>query len=157
MARLYYECNLKLKNDSANNAILRPYACTPERHCLYCCCNLQCCFVVQRRPPRHLWETWYFWLGIALVAVFVISSVSSYIVSNYRHNIQGVPFRRNPHVNTNVRNDRVDQPAANRNQISISIIPSTGTLSSQRKTLVIGAQPSVTHMSKGESNVFFPL
>lgn len=76
--------------------------------------------------------------------------MSSYIVSNYRHNIQGVPFRHNPHVNANIRNDRSNQPAANQNQISISIIPSTGTLSSQRKMLVIDAQPGVTHMSKPE-------
>lgn len=84
---------------------------------------------------------------------FCANQVSRYIVSNYRHNIQGISFRHNPHVNANVRNDHFNQPGGDQNQISISIIPSTGTLSSQRKTLVIGAQPSLTHMSKREKRI----
>lgn len=40
------------------------------------CCNLQRRSVVQRRPPRHFLEAWYFWLGIALLVVSVIFSVS---------------------------------------------------------------------------------
>ncbi|XP_020290139.1 uncharacterized protein LOC109857823 [Pseudomyrmex gracilis] len=72
MAQLYYECNFEIRNDNNSNAI-KPYICTPE-YCLYCCCDSHCCFVVQRRPSRHIWEIWYFWLGVALLAVFVISS-----------------------------------------------------------------------------------
>lgn len=76
MARLYYECNTDLRNDTEEDEIIKPYACTPDKYCLYCCCNSQCCLLVQRRPPRHFWEAWYFWLGVALLAVFIISSVS---------------------------------------------------------------------------------
>ncbi|XP_067207888.1 uncharacterized protein [Linepithema humile] len=142
MARLLRECNnFQLKNNNESEA-LKPYACTPK-YCLYCCCNSQCCFVVQRRPPRHLWEAWYFWLGVALVAVFVICSVSSYIVNNYRHNIQGIRFRQN--VNGNGR--ELNQLRTNQDQISVSIISTTGMFSSQKKMLVVGAQPNVTHMT----------
>lgn len=78
MARLYYECNVVLKNSTEDGETIKPYACTPDKYCLYCCCNSQCCLLVQRRPPRHFWEAWYFWLGIALLAVFIISSVSNH-------------------------------------------------------------------------------
>lgn len=76
MARLYYECNADLRNNTEDSETNKPYACTPDKYCLYCCCNSQCCLLVQRRPPRHFWEAWYFWLGVALLAVFIISSVS---------------------------------------------------------------------------------
>lgn len=81
MARFYYECNVEIKNDSTgnDNNVIKPYACTPDKYCIYCCCNSQCCLVVQQRSPRHLWETWYFWLGVALLAVFIISSVSIFV------------------------------------------------------------------------------
>lgn len=69
----YYECNFDLKNNSDSNAI-ESYACTSE-YCLYCR-NSQCCLILQRRPTRHLWEAWYFWLGVALLAVFLIFLVS---------------------------------------------------------------------------------
>ncbi|XP_018393681.1 PREDICTED: uncharacterized protein LOC108772608, partial [Cyphomyrmex costatus] len=49
------------------------------------------------------------------------------------------------HINANRQNaQEFNQPRANQNQISI-IVPST--FSSQRKMLVIGAQPSFTHMT----------
>ncbi|XP_024873035.1 uncharacterized protein LOC112455379 [Temnothorax curvispinosus] len=143
MARVFHDCrnDLELENDSNDNA-----GTAISEYCLGRSCTLQRpSSVVQRRPPRHLLEAWYFWLGIALLVVSVIFSVSIYL---------GILFGgRNALVNDNRRNDReLNQPRANQNQISISIIPST--FSSQRKMLVRGAQPSFTHMSK-KSNVFF--
>lgn len=76
MARVFYERrnNFELGNDCDSN-VFKPYACTPEYH-LHRCYNLQRRSVVQRRAPRHLLEAWYFWLGIALLVVSVIFSVS---------------------------------------------------------------------------------
>lgn len=148
MARFYYECNGDIRNASAySNEAIKPYACTPDKYCLYCCCNPQCCLLIQRRPPRHLWEAWYFWLGIALLAVFIISSVSSYIFSNYRHNIQGVQLRHNTRVSGNRRNDRANRRGSNQNEISISIIPTSGLLPAHRKMFVIASQPAISHMT----------
>ncbi|KAK2576121.1 hypothetical protein KPH14_007454 [Odynerus spinipes] len=62
-------------NEYDNNAALKPFVCPPDKYCPYCCCNWQCCLVVQKRPPRHIWETWYFWLGVALLVVFILTSV----------------------------------------------------------------------------------
>ncbi|KAL6261381.1 hypothetical protein P5V15_006476 [Pogonomyrmex californicus] len=134
MARFFHEyrSNFQLGNGSDNN-VSKPYACIVEYH-LYRCYNSQSYSVVQRRPPRHLLEAWYFWLGIVLLVVSAISLVS-------------ISSGRNARIDGNRRNDReFNQPRANQNQISISIIPST--FSSQRKMLVIGAQPNSTHMSK---------
>ncbi|XP_018337125.1 PREDICTED: uncharacterized protein LOC108745457 [Trachymyrmex septentrionalis] len=59
-------------------------------------------------------------------------------------------------INDNRQNaEEFNQPRANENHISISIVPTT--FSSQRKTLVIGAQPSFTHMSKSWNSVFLIL
>ncbi|XP_012238137.1 uncharacterized protein LOC117231612 [Bombus vosnesenskii] len=145
MARLYYECNADLRNNTEDSETNKPYACTPDKYCLYCCCNSQCCLLVQRRPPRHFWEAWYFWLGVALLAVFIISSVSSYIVSNCRHNIQGVQLRHSTHGNR--RNDRDNRPSNNQNEISISIIPTSEFFPSHRKMFVIASQPAVNHLT----------
>ncbi|XP_071570520.1 uncharacterized protein [Temnothorax nylanderi] len=128
-------------------------------YCLGRSCNLQRPSVVQRRrrrPPRHLLEAWYFWLGIALLVVSVIFSVSIFVKMHRACRVlyQYQTFQLKNSVNDNRRNDReLNQPRANQNQISISIIPST--FSSQRKMLVIGAQPSFTHMSKRATSSSF--
>lgn len=145
MARFYYECNTDLKNYTEDSETIKPYACTSDKYCLYCCCNSQCCLLVQKRPPRHFWEAWYFWLGIALLAVFIVSLVSSYIVSNCRHNIQGVPLRHSAHGNR--RNDRGGHSTNNQNEISISIIPTSEFFPSHRKMFVITSQPAVNHLT----------
>ncbi|KOX69305.1 hypothetical protein WN51_04342 [Melipona quadrifasciata] len=145
MARFYYECNADLRNSTEESETIKPYTCTQDKYCLYC--NSQCCLLIQRRPPRHVWEAWYFWLGVALLAVFIISSVSSYIVSNCRHNIQGVPLRHSAHGNQ--RNDRGGtRPGNNQNEISISIIPTSEFFPSHRKMFVIASQPAVNHLSR---------
>ncbi|XP_070159171.1 uncharacterized protein [Polyergus mexicanus] len=145
MTLSYHECNFDLKNNSDSDAI-ETYACTSE-YCLYCR-NSQCCLILQRRPTRHLWEIWYFWLGVVLLAVFLIFSVSGYLISNHRHNIQGtIPIGQNArNVDDNRRNDRqFNQPRNNQDQTSISVIPST--FLPQRKMLIIDAQPSIMHMT----------
>ncbi|XP_018052490.1 PREDICTED: uncharacterized protein LOC108689977, partial [Atta colombica] len=59
----------------------------------------------------------------------------------------GISSGYNACINDNRQNaQEFNQPRTNENQISISIVPTT--FSSQRKMLVIGAQPSFTHMSK---------
>lgn len=74
MAQVFYKrrIELELGNDIDDNTF---NACTTEYR-LRRSCNLQRLSVVQRRLPRHLLEAWYFWLGIALLAVSVIFSVS---------------------------------------------------------------------------------
>ncbi|XP_033332250.2 uncharacterized protein LOC117223822 [Megalopta genalis] len=147
MARLYYECSVDFRNFTGDTTEpIKPYACTPDKYCLYCCCNNQCCLLVQRRPPRHFWEAWYFWLGVALLAVFIVSSVSSYIVSNCRHNIQGVPLAHNAHA-ANRQADRGGRPGSDQNEVSISIIPTSEFFPSHRKMLVIASQPAVNHLT----------
>jgi len=76
MAQVFYKrrIDLELGNDIDDNAF-KSYACTTEYR-LRRSCNLQRLSVVQRRLPRHLLEAWYFWLGIALLVVSVIFSVS---------------------------------------------------------------------------------
>ncbi|XP_018300997.1 uncharacterized protein [Mycetomoellerius zeteki] len=143
-------------------------------HDLHRCYNLQRRSVVQRRASRHLLEAWYFWLGSALLVVSVIFVVSILVKcielvwdtrlftlkslqisvvhvqfgnQNKHNNIQGIPSGRNARINDNRQNaQEFNQPQrANENQTSISIVPTT--FSSQRKMLVIGAQPSFTHMT----------
>ncbi|XP_011049689.1 PREDICTED: uncharacterized protein LOC105143229 [Acromyrmex echinatior] len=69
----------------------------------------------------------------------------------------GTSSGRNARINENNRQNaqEFNQPRTNENQISISIIPTT--FSSQRKMLVIGAQPSFTHMSKTWNSAFLIL
>ncbi|XP_026829100.1 uncharacterized protein LOC105278474 [Ooceraea biroi] len=143
MAYLYYKCNLgESRNESGSNVIK---LCLLE-YCLYCCSKLQFCSAVQQRSPRRLWDHWYFWLGVTFLAAFVASSVSNYMVNNYTHNVQGIPFRHNAHINGNGQNNPGFNQRSDRNQISISVIPTTGTFWSQGKVLVIGGQPGITHM-----------
>ncbi|XP_012282347.1 uncharacterized protein LOC105700769 [Orussus abietinus] len=141
MARLAYECNVGLRDSAGNDSNAVPFACTADKYCLYCCCNPQCCLLVHRRPPRHFWEAWYFWLGIALLALFLISSVSSYVVSNCRHHNQNLgdqsrnnrsPPRRNEHGNPS--------------EISINIIATPGLLPQHTKMLLMPPQSSMAHM-----------
>ncbi|XP_076661538.1 uncharacterized protein LOC143365335 [Halictus rubicundus] len=147
MARLYYECSADFRNISDDSTEpIKPYACTADKYCLYCCCNNQCCLLVQRRPPRHFWEAWYFWLGVALLTVFIVSSVSSYIVSNCRHNIQGVPLAHNAHANRQT-DHRDSRPGSDQNEVSISIIPTSEFFPSHRKMFVIASQPAVNHLT----------
>lgn len=79
MALVFYERRngFELGNDSDNNAF-KSSACTAgyRLYDLHRCYNLQRRSVVQRRAPRHLLEAWYFWLGIALLVVSAIFSVS---------------------------------------------------------------------------------
>jgi len=82
MALVFYErrSGFELGNDNDNN-VSKPYACTAEYRLYdpHHCYNLQRRSVVQRRASRHLLEAWYFWLGIALLIVSVICSVSIFI------------------------------------------------------------------------------
>lgn len=82
MARIAYECNPELRvsniSDEAQTTI-RPFACTPDKSCIYCCCNAQCCLLIQRRAPKHFWEAWYFWLGVAVLILFIVSSVKHFL------------------------------------------------------------------------------
>ncbi|KAL2719615.1 uncharacterized protein V1478_011077 [Vespula squamosa] len=152
MARFYYQCNFDLKNESGyDNGALKPFVCPPDKYCPYCCCNWQCCLVVQKRPPRQIWETWYFWLGVALLAVFILISVCSYVVSNYRHNVQGVPFRHNARINDNGRNHRANRSRPTQNEVSISIIPTSGLLPGHKKMVMISTQNNIAHLSKSIS------
>lgn len=66
--------------------------------------------------------------------------------------VQGIPFRHNAHVDGNSWQNN-HQRRSDQNQISISVIPTAGTFWSQGKVLVIGGQPSITHMSKCESDI----
>ncbi|KAL2750723.1 uncharacterized protein V1477_000826 [Vespula maculifrons] len=162
MARFYYQCNFDLKNESEyDNAVLKPFVCPPDKYCPYCCCNWQCCLVVQKRPPRQIWETWYFWLGVTLLAVFILISVSAqfnekvafninyhnYVVSNYRHNVQGVPFRHNARINDNGRNHRANRSRPTQNEVSISIIPTSGLLPGHKKMVMISTQNNIAHLT----------
>ncbi|XP_043271349.1 uncharacterized protein [Venturia canescens] len=144
MARLAYECSLDLRssNSSDDSGTIKPFACNTDKYCLYCCCNPQCCLLVQRKPPRHFWEAWYFWLGIALLVLFLVSSISSYVVSNCRHSFQAIAFGQN--VQTS---DRRNGRTENVNEISINVIPTSGMLPSHRKMLLCAPQPSITHMT----------
>ncbi|KAL0101060.1 hypothetical protein PUN28_018728 [Cardiocondyla obscurior] len=70
MARVFYKCrnDLELGNDNA----FKPCECIAVHRQT---CNLQHPSAVQRRPPRHLLEAWYFWLGIALLVASADFSV----------------------------------------------------------------------------------
>ena len=75
MARFIYECNYELRNNSAENSVSRP--CNSDKYCIFC--YAQCCITLQRKDPRHFWETWYFWLGIGLLIIFILSTVSFFL------------------------------------------------------------------------------
>ncbi|XP_076285420.1 uncharacterized protein LOC143211529 isoform X3 [Lasioglossum baleicum] len=75
------------------------------------------------------------------------SLVSSYIVSNCRHNIQGVPLAHNAHANRQT-DHRDSRPGSDQNEVSISIIPTSEFFPSHRKMFVIASQPAVDHLSE---------
>ncbi|XP_024939682.1 uncharacterized protein LOC112494198 [Cephus cinctus] len=140
---LIYECNLDIRNVGNDTGTNGHFSCPPDKYCLYCCCNPQCCLLVQRRPPRPIWDAWYFWLGIALLAFFVIISVSSYIVSSCRHNLHNITLGQNvPHVN-----DNRDGNHFQNHEISINIIATPALLHSHRKMSLVPPQPPFTHMT----------
>ncbi|XP_034934637.1 uncharacterized protein [Chelonus insularis] len=150
MARLAYECNLGLRfNSTEELEAIRSYTCSAEKsYCLYCCCNPQCCLLIQRRPPKHFWEAWYFWLGIALLLLLILSSISSYVVSNCRHSFHtSITIGRNIEIPTISRSNRV---TGEMNEISVHVVPATDvTLSTPRiKVQLAAPQPNITHMSK---------
>ncbi|XP_046994985.1 uncharacterized protein LOC124606920 isoform X1 [Schistocerca americana] len=55
----------------------------------YCCNNTYRCCVYNRRH-EELWETWYFWLGITLIALFVLTSALSYAVAYFKRKQQNL-------------------------------------------------------------------
>ncbi|XP_015511390.1 uncharacterized protein [Neodiprion pinetum] len=138
MARPIYECNFGLRSE--NYTASGPIFCTINKQY---CCNSQCC-LVQRRPTRQLWEAWYFWLGLALLALFLLTSVSSYLVSSCRHNLHAAPFGF-----SNQRSlSRDGQNGANSpNQISVNVIATPETLSPHRKMVLVAPRASLTHMT----------
>ncbi|KAJ1525468.1 hypothetical protein ONE63_010278 [Megalurothrips usitatus] len=71
MARSIEECNAILRNLSQE---LRSRCPAGDQYC----CYLHCCFVV--RQPKELWETWYFWFGMAVVALLLVTSAGSFAV-----------------------------------------------------------------------------
>ncbi|XP_034255810.1 uncharacterized protein LOC117653908 [Thrips palmi] len=71
MARYINECNLILRNLSQE---LRSKCPTDEQYC----CYLHCCFV--NRQHKEIWETWYFWFGIAVLALLLVTSATSFLV-----------------------------------------------------------------------------
>ncbi|KAF7385260.1 hypothetical protein HZH68_013690 [Vespula germanica] len=77
--------------------------------------------------------------------------VCSYVVSNYRHNVQGVPFRHNARINDNGRNHRANRSRPTQNEVSISIIPTSGLLPGHKKMVMISTQNNIAHLSKSIS------
>ncbi|XP_012268509.1 uncharacterized protein LOC105693270 [Athalia rosae] len=140
MARMVYECNLGLRNE--NYTANGPVFCTPDKQY---CCNPQCC-LIQRRPSRQLWEAWYFWLGLALLALFLLTSVSSYLMSSCRHNLNASPFGFNFMNQGSMGNDHQNN-LDNANHISINVIATPEPLSSHRKMVLVAPRPSLTHMT----------
>ncbi|XP_011314780.1 uncharacterized protein [Fopius arisanus] len=141
MARFAYECSVDTKgnNTSEGPGTIKPVPCHSNNICLYCCCEPQCCFLIQRNTPKHFWEAWYFWLGVALLILFIISSVASYIISNCRHNLRtltGHPASTNSGPRGNPTNE-----------ISIHVIPTTGALPSHRKLLLCAPDSSASSMT----------
>ncbi|OXU28193.1 hypothetical protein TSAR_006579 [Trichomalopsis sarcophagae] len=154
MARLSYECDNSTKSGDDEDAVSKPFPCAPDKYCFYCCCNPQCCYVIQRRPLKHFWEAWYFWLGIALLVIIVLSTVGTYVVTNCKQNLQAIGYGGNgPSGNNNGQNsnrisesDNNNEQQPNRNEISINIIPTSAVLSTHRKIMLIAPQPSCTHL-----------
>ncbi|XP_012061901.1 PREDICTED: uncharacterized protein LOC105625170 [Atta cephalotes] len=144
--------SFELGNNSDINAF-KLYVCIVKYHPhdLHRCYNLQRHFIVQRRAPRHPLEAWYFWLDNALLVsvIFVVSIPrikKHLLLCTLKPDKRGISSGYNARINDNRQNaQEFNQPRTNENQISISIVPTT--FSSQRKMLVIGAQPSFTHMT----------
>lgn len=100
MAQVFYKhrIDLELGNDIDDNAF-KSYECTIGYRSLHRSYNLQRPSVVQRRLPRHLLEAWYFWLGIALLVVSVIFSVSKNV-----SNLQGIRVSMSDFSNRKFKN-----------------------------------------------------
>lgn len=47
------------------------------------CCDKGCC-QLREYYKIELWETWYFWFGLILLLLFVLTSVISYLVTSHR-------------------------------------------------------------------------
>ncbi|KAH0552080.1 uncharacterized protein LOC123270531 [Cotesia glomerata] len=148
MARFAYECNDDIKlNDTNYESNIRTYMCPAEKsYCLYCCCNPQCCLLIQRRPPKHFWEAWYFWLGIALLIFLILSSISTYIVSNCRYGFNLRTTSNNLQVPSLSGGTRINDEL---NEISIHVIPTTDILlsTSHIKMQLAAPQPNAMHMT----------
>ncbi|XP_033221088.1 uncharacterized protein LOC117175491 [Belonocnema kinseyi] len=145
MARFIYECNTQLRNNSDGN--LAPRQCSSDKYCIFC--NAQCCLTLQRKALRYFYETWYFWLGIGLLVVFIVSTVSSYVISHCKHNILSVIYRprtieNSPNASPNNSN------SSPRNEIAINIIPP---IPSHRKMLLVSPQSSCGYMNSVPSYI----
>ncbi|XP_063232480.1 uncharacterized protein LOC134536617 [Bacillus rossius redtenbacheri] len=52
------------------------------------CCFGNCCIV--NKDHRELWETWYFWFGVTLIFLFVLTSAASFLLTSCKrkqHNL----------------------------------------------------------------------
>ncbi|XP_011499419.1 PREDICTED: uncharacterized protein LOC105363432 [Ceratosolen solmsi marchali] len=150
MARLSYECDNSTKGGEDEDAVSKPFPCAADKYCFYCCCNPQCCFVIQRRPPKHFWEAWYFWLSVALLVVIVLSTVGTYVVTNCKQNLQAIGYSIS--VGRNNRSSlfsgrRQNELQGNRNEISINIIPTSAVIPTHRKIMLMAPQPSCAHLT----------
>ncbi|XP_014213999.1 uncharacterized protein LOC106643401 [Copidosoma floridanum] len=156
MARLSYECVNATKAEDP-----KPFPCSSEKMCLYCP-NPQCCFIMQRRPPKHFWETWYFWLGVVLLLIIVLSTVGTYVVSSCKHNLQAIGYSVGSRNNAGSGNSRIStisrsvadveeqqqlEEPNNRHEISINIIPTSAVLPTHRKIMFIAPQSSYAHLT----------
>lgn len=142
MARIAYECNQVTSNNMTNTSgILKPFSCT-DKSCIYCCCNAQCCLIIQRKPPKHFWEAWYFWIGVAILILFIISSVSNYLLVNYRQIWMTLPFVSGQSIGEN--NHRIND------NISIHVIPiptTDDTSTTNKKLFLTPPESSISHMT----------
>ncbi|XP_051175044.1 uncharacterized protein LOC127290496 [Leptopilina boulardi] len=138
MSQLTYECDYGIKNNSEDSAPFKP--CSPDKYCILC--NAQCCLTIQRRVPRHFWESWYFWLGVGLLLIFIVSTTSSFLINYCKQNVFSFVYRpRNSSTAPNNNNNNTPNP---RNEIAINII---SPLPSHAKMLLVTPQSSCGYMT----------
>ncbi|XP_068086665.1 uncharacterized protein [Anabrus simplex] len=77
-----------------SNEVSGRYACLGSAGCnATICCTGICCFI--NRHQRELWETWYFWFGVVLIFLFVLTSAFSYMVTSCKRKQQNLIRIRN--------------------------------------------------------------
>ncbi|XP_069685873.1 uncharacterized protein [Periplaneta americana] len=84
MARFVYECSNYYRN------LTIPLHCPSEYQY---CCNAQCCII--NRHHKELWETWYFWFGVVIICLFVLTSAFSYLLGSCKRKQQNLIRIRN--------------------------------------------------------------
>lgn len=95
------KCDDPLKKSFLENQAKQVPCNSPNRYCVICLEG--CCVIVPQKPLSQIWDTWYLWMGIALVVFVLITSVSFYFLQNSQYTVSISLFKHPYYVLQRIR------------------------------------------------------